>query len=155
MTEDEMVGWYHWLSGHGFGLTSGVGDGQGGLECCSSWGCKDSDMTEWLNWTISLSSYFNFMLEDYFNWDKIIIWLLVVTCFVSTLNVSFYFFFYLYCLTVKSVIKIVILFPYTLYIFFFFMFLFSLLVASFKIFLLFLVFMKNLSRCTSFCIFPI
>ena len=51
MTEDEMVGWYHWLSGHGFGWTSGVGDGQGGLECCGSWGRKESDMTERLNWT--------------------------------------------------------------------------------------------------------
>ena len=35
----------------GFGWTPGVGDGQGGLACCSSWGHKDSDMTEWLNWT--------------------------------------------------------------------------------------------------------
>ena len=51
MTEDEMVGWYHRLSGHGFGWTSGVGDGQGGLECCGSWGRKESDMTERLNWT--------------------------------------------------------------------------------------------------------
>ena len=50
-TEDEMVGWYHWLNGHGFGWTPGVGDGQGGLVCCSSWGRKESDMTEWLNWT--------------------------------------------------------------------------------------------------------
>ena len=50
-TEDEMVGWHHWLSGHGFGWTLGVGDGQGGLACCGSWGRKESDMTEWLNWT--------------------------------------------------------------------------------------------------------
>ena len=50
-TEDEMVGWYHWLNGHGFGWTPGVGDGQGGLACCSSWGCKELDMTERLNWT--------------------------------------------------------------------------------------------------------
>ena len=49
--EDEMVGWHHWLNGHGFGWTPGVGDGQGGLVCCSSWGRKESDMTEWLNWT--------------------------------------------------------------------------------------------------------
>ena len=53
-TEDEMAGWYHRLNGHGFGWTPGVGDGQGGLACCSSWGCKDSDTTEWLNWTESL-----------------------------------------------------------------------------------------------------
>ena len=50
-TEDEMVGWHHQLDGHGFGWTPGVGDGQGGVACCGSWGRKESDMTEWLNWT--------------------------------------------------------------------------------------------------------
>ena len=49
MTEDEMVGWHHWLDGHGSGWTLGVGDEQGGLVCCGSWGCKESDMTEWPN----------------------------------------------------------------------------------------------------------
>ena len=53
MTEDEMVGWHHRLDGHGFGWTPGVGDGQGGLECCGSWGCKESDTTEQLNRTES------------------------------------------------------------------------------------------------------
>ena len=48
---DEMVGWYHRLYGHGFGWTLEVGDGQGGLACCGSWGRKESDMTEQLNWT--------------------------------------------------------------------------------------------------------
>ena len=51
MTEDEMAGWHHWLNGHGFGWTPGVGDGQGGLACCGSWGHIESDMTEQLNWT--------------------------------------------------------------------------------------------------------
>ena len=51
MTEDEIVGWHHWHNGHEFGWTLGVSDGQGGLACCGSWGCKESDMTEWLNWT--------------------------------------------------------------------------------------------------------
>ena len=58
MTEDEMVGWHHrlnghemvgWhhrLNGHGFGQTPAVGDGQGGLACCGSWGCKESDMSD-------------------------------------------------------------------------------------------------------------
>ena len=55
--EHEMVGWHHWLNGHGFGWTPGVGDGQGGLACCDSWGRKESDMTEWLNWT-KLIPYF-------------------------------------------------------------------------------------------------
>ena len=41
MTEDEMAGWHHQLSGHGFGWTPGVGDGQGGLACCGSWGHKE------------------------------------------------------------------------------------------------------------------
>ena len=50
-TEDEMAGWHHWLDGHEFGWTPGVGDGQGGLEGCNSWGHKESDTTEWLNWT--------------------------------------------------------------------------------------------------------
>ena len=50
-TEDEMAGWHHWLNGHGFGWTLGVGDGQGGLACCGSWGHKELDMTERLNWT--------------------------------------------------------------------------------------------------------
>ena len=50
-TEDEMVGWHHWLNGLEFEYTLGVGDGQGGLECCSPWGCKESDTTDRLNWT--------------------------------------------------------------------------------------------------------
>ena len=50
-TEDEMVGRHNWLNGHGFGWTLGVGDGQGGLVCCVSWGRKESDTTERLNWT--------------------------------------------------------------------------------------------------------
>ena len=51
MTEDEMVGWHHRHNGDGFGWTPGVGDGQGGLACCGSWGRKELDTTERLNWT--------------------------------------------------------------------------------------------------------
>ena len=51
MTEGEMVRWHHQLNGHEFGWTLGVGDRQGGLLCCDSWGCKESDTTEQLNWT--------------------------------------------------------------------------------------------------------
>ena len=50
-TEDEMVGWYPWFNGHEFEWTLGNGDGQGGLACCDSWGHKESDKTELLNWT--------------------------------------------------------------------------------------------------------
>ena len=50
-TEDEMAGWHHWLDRHESEWTPEVGDGQGGLACCDSWGRKQSDMTEWLNWT--------------------------------------------------------------------------------------------------------
>ena len=50
-TEDEMAGWHHQLDGHKFEWTPGVGDGQGGLACCNSLGCKESDTTERLDWT--------------------------------------------------------------------------------------------------------
>ena len=49
-TEDEMGGWHHWLDGHEFEWTPGVGDGQGGLVCCFSWGRKESDTTERVNY---------------------------------------------------------------------------------------------------------
>ena len=52
-TEDEMVGWHHWLVGHEFEQALRVGDRQGSLACCSPWSCKESDMTEWPNWTVS------------------------------------------------------------------------------------------------------
>ena len=51
MTEDEMAGWHHWLDGREFEWTLGDSDGQGGLACCDSWGRKESDTTERLNWT--------------------------------------------------------------------------------------------------------
>ena len=50
MTENEMVGWHHWLNGHGFGRTLGVGDGQRGLACWGSWGHKELGKIEWLYW---------------------------------------------------------------------------------------------------------
>ena len=50
-TKDEMAGWPHWLDGRESEWTPGVGDGHGGLACCDSWGRKESDTTEWLNWT--------------------------------------------------------------------------------------------------------
>ena len=64
-TEDEMVGWYHRLNGHGFGWTLTVSDGQGGLSCCGSWGHKESDtvpLSNWaeLNW-ITQRWYFYFL----------------------------------------------------------------------------------------------
>ena len=57
-TEDEMAGWHHRLDGHGFGYTPGVGDGRGGLACCDSWGHKESEMTERLDWTELIHSLF-------------------------------------------------------------------------------------------------
>ena len=50
-TEDEMVGWHHQLNGHEFKQASGVGIGLGRQACCSPWGRKESDMTQWLNWS--------------------------------------------------------------------------------------------------------
>ena len=52
-TEDEMIGWHHWLNGHEFEQTLEDSEGQGGLACCNSWGCKESQLSDWteLNWT--------------------------------------------------------------------------------------------------------
>ena len=61
-TEDEMVGWHHRLDGHEFEKAPGVGDGQGGLACCSPWGHKELDTTEqlnWMNWAIKLENSLN------------------------------------------------------------------------------------------------
>ena len=62
MTEDEMVGWHHWLDRHEFEQAPGVGDGQGTLVCCSPWGQKQLDRTEQLNWIDPLSSLMVFCL---------------------------------------------------------------------------------------------
>ena len=63
MTQDEMVGWHHRLDGREFEWTLGVGDGQGGLVCCSPWGRKELDMTERLNWT----ELMNYLLPSSFD----------------------------------------------------------------------------------------
>ena len=65
-TEDEMVGWHHQLEGHEFEQALGVGDGQGKLECCSPWGSKESDTTEWLNWTELESTLVSLRFSHYF-----------------------------------------------------------------------------------------
>ena len=63
MMDNEMVGWHHQHNGHEFGWTLAVGDGQGGLACCGSWGRKESDMTEQLNLTDNVPQ--NFSQEGY------------------------------------------------------------------------------------------
>ena len=73
MTEDAMAGWHHRLDGHKFEWTPGIGDGQGGLACCDSWGHKELDTTEWLKWTklgeksLSLASFFHMAN---FSWEN-------------------------------------------------------------------------------------
>ena len=68
--EDEMVGWHLWLNGHGFGWTPGVGDRQGGLVCCGSWGCKELGTTEQLNWTLhKLKAYSTMISYVYIFWN--------------------------------------------------------------------------------------
>ena len=75
MTEDEMVGWHHQLGEHEFDQAPGVGDGQGGLACCSSWGHNKSDMTDRLNstehsvWRLQLQNkkYIHIHIHIYMN----------------------------------------------------------------------------------------
>ena len=69
MTEDEMVGWHHRLNGHEFEQVPGVGDRQWSLACCSPWGHKESDMSEWLNWRVQFYMTLinlSFWFQDYF-----------------------------------------------------------------------------------------
>ena len=64
--------WHHWLDGHEFGWTLGVGAGQGGLACCDSWSRKESDTTEWLNWTESFGhSFLNYRLKVFSSWEDL------------------------------------------------------------------------------------
>ena len=75
-TEDEMAGWHHWLNGHEFGWTPGVGDEQGALACWDSWGRKESDATEWLKWT-ELKFLYQFFIFSIFFLFFIYLFLLV------------------------------------------------------------------------------
>ena len=67
--EDEMAGWHHLLNGHEFEWTLGVGDGQGGLACCDSWGHKESDTTEQLNWT----EFIHFSAEEHLHGFQLLV----------------------------------------------------------------------------------
>ena len=80
MTEDEVVGWHHWLSGHEFEQAPGVGVGQGGLACCDSWGFKESNTTEWLSWTEML--FWNSFPFSLIQW-VLAIWSLVPVPFLN------------------------------------------------------------------------
>ena len=82
MTEDEMAGWHHWLNGRESEWTPGVGDGQGGLACCDSWGGKESDMTERLNWTELKSYWKSFKVDNL----SVRIWVSqgVIRCLLTT-----------------------------------------------------------------------
>ena len=95
-TEDEVAGWHHRQDGHEFEWTPGVGDGPGGLVCCSSWGRKESDMTErlnWteLNWTDSIIEYSHYILYyilwTYFIVEFCVFWPLHLFC-LSFLKIS-------------------------------------------------------------------
>ena len=68
-TENDMAGWHHWLDGRESGWTPGAGDGQGGLACYDSWGCKESDTTERLNWTELNKSIFSLIPECFNHWN--------------------------------------------------------------------------------------
>ena len=90
MTEDEMFGWHHWLDGREFEWTPGIGDGQEGLAFCDSWGRKELDRTERLNWTELTEPSLGWPLsicKDYSSWENQLhgIWIL------RTLNSQWWF----------------------------------------------------------------
>ena len=61
VSEDEIAGWHHWCNGHELGQTSGGSERQGGLACCSPWGCKESDTTGWLTTTTTWSLLYRYI----------------------------------------------------------------------------------------------
>ena len=102
-TEDEMAGRHHWLNGHEFEWTPSVGDGQGGLVCCDSQGCKESDMTERLNYRATTSNsnlkFQNAIQIDHRQWqhksqvtaswdiDKLSIWIVAALWLKSSSSI--------------------------------------------------------------------
>ena len=62
-TEDKMVGWHHWIDGDEFEQTPAYSEGQGSLVSCSSWGCNESDMTDWTTTKIFFSLYISYCCE--------------------------------------------------------------------------------------------
>ena len=95
-----MAGWHHWLNGREFEWTLGVGYGQGGLVCCDSLGHKESDTTEWLNWTEDFLLYFyksirsevghfQFLLTQIYYLHKSLLPFKQSSCFSDSLRISF------------------------------------------------------------------
>ena len=83
MTEHEMIGWHHRLNGHGFGWTLGVGDGQAGLACCSSWVSKSwTQLSDWTELNIFLKIYLNSQLKSLYQiLHSILAWWLNISVF--------------------------------------------------------------------------
>ena len=87
-TEDMMVGWHHWLDRHEFEQALGVGDAQASLACCNPWGCKELDVTEWLNVAL-IYSFWTFPNANREKTVMLKVFVLIQTCHV--LYISLYF----------------------------------------------------------------
>ena len=78
MTEDDMIGWYHQLNWYELEQAAGDDEGQGSLMCCSPWDCKESDMTEWLNWTDWLKEHYMYSKKGEWIHLRLVTWLIEV-----------------------------------------------------------------------------
>ena len=87
-TEDEMAGWHHWRDGCESEWTPGVGDGQGGLACCDSWGHKESDTTERLDWTELRPLIFDEIIDmvRFTSFTLLLVFFLSYLCFICFLS---------------------------------------------------------------------
>ena len=102
-TEDEMAGWHHGLDGRESEWTPEVGDGQGGLVCCDSWGHKESDMTEQLNWNLSyeLLQSSLFMITSFLPTNSNFLYLLLLLDEIASLHV----FWLRFCININLMVR--------------------------------------------------
>jgi len=109
--EDEMVGWHHWLNGHEFEQAPGIGEGQGSQACCTPWGCRESDMTELLNWDdVLIGIFVSLFYQLLRGWDKyvknILLWMIVFFLLLFSLVLLIYIWWsdFIRCIKLKIIL---------------------------------------------------
>ena len=109
--EDDMVGWHHWLNGHEFEQAPGIGEGKGSQACCIPWGCRESDMTELLNWDdVLIGIFVSLFYQLLRGWEKyvknILLWMIVFFLLLFSLVLLIYIWWsdFIRCIKLKIIL---------------------------------------------------